>query len=61
MAHKDILKDTFNLQDLYLVWFNQFVLIISNASDLKSLFLCNVPFMDVLSLMTLSNKLVEPQ
>ena len=44
-----------------MVRFEQFVLTISNAYDLKQLFLYNVAFMDVLSLITLSKKLVEPQ
>ena len=44
-----------------MVRFEQFVLTISNASDLKQLFLYNVAFMDVLSLITLSKKLMEPQ
>ena len=64
MAYNDILKDIFIMYsalDLYMVRFEQFVLTISNASDLKQLFLYNVAFMDVLSLITLSKKLVEPQ
>ena len=61
MAYNDIQKDIFIIRDLNMVRFEQFVLTISNASDLKQLFLYNVAFMDVLSLITLSKKLVEPQ
>ena len=50
-----------NIKELFMVRFKQFVVTISNTSDLKQLFLYNVAFMDVLSLITLSKKLVEPQ
>ena len=59
MAYNDILKDI--IRDLYMVRFKQVVLTISNTSDLKQSFLYNVSFMDVLSLITLSKKLAEPQ